>query len=42
MFDNCQYLKSIDLSNFDTSKVTDMGGIFVGCEKLTSLESIYN
>lgn len=28
MFQGCNYLKSIDLSNFDTSKVTDMSYMF--------------
>ena len=29
---------SLDLSNFDTSKVNDMGGMFSGCNSLTSLD----
>ena len=38
MFDYYNNLTSLDLSNFDTSKVTDMGGMFYGCSNLTSLD----
>ena len=31
-------LTSLDVSNFDTSKVTDMSGMFYDCEKLASLD----
>jgi surface protein len=31
-------IKSLDLSNFDTSKVTDMSSMFSGCSELTSLD----
>ncbi|MGN0798329.1 MAG: BspA family leucine-rich repeat surface protein [Christensenellales bacterium] len=31
-------LTNLDLSNFDTSKVTDMSGMFNGCSSLTSLD----
>ena len=37
MFQNCYDLTSLDVSNFNTSKVTDMCCMFVGCHKLTSL-----
>ena len=37
MFSNCWNLPSLDLSNFNTSKVTDMCGLFSGCSSLTSL-----
>ena len=37
MFYNCKSLTSINLSNFDTSKVTDMYFLFYGCYKLTSI-----
>ena len=30
MFSGCKGLKSIDLSGFDTSKVTKMGGFYSG------------
>ena len=38
MFKNCNSLKNLDLSKFDTSKVTNMGYIFYMCESLTSLD----
>ncbi|MCI7003284.1 MAG: BspA family leucine-rich repeat surface protein [Clostridia bacterium] len=46
MFTNCSALKNLDLSNFDTSKVTSMGyrmfpssyGMFSDCSALTSLD----
>lgn len=34
----CYKLTSLDVSNFDTSAVTDMGGMFSGCSSLTSLD----
>ena len=37
MFTSCKGLTSINLSNFDTSNVTDMSHIFGGCSGLTSL-----
>ena len=37
MFTGCSSLTSLDLSSFNTSKVTDMRGLFEGCNKLTSL-----
>ena len=39
MFSGCKTLKSIDLSCFDTSKVTNMSKMFEGCKALTSLDS---
>ena len=38
MFNNCQTLTSLDLSNFNTSKVTDMSSMFSNCRALTSLD----
>lgn len=38
MFFNCSGLTSLDLSNFDTSNVTNMGSMFGGCKSLTSLD----
>ena len=38
MFDGCRSLKSLDLSNFDTSKVTSMECMFRYCDSLTSLD----
>lgn len=37
MFGYCSKLTSLDLSNFNTSKVTNMSDMFYGCSKLTSL-----
>ena len=37
-FNNCTGLTSLDLSNFDTSKVTNMYVMFSGCIGLTSLD----
>lgn len=37
MFRNCWRLESLDLSNFDTSQVTEMGGMFFWCVTLKSL-----
>ena len=38
MFYGCEYLTSIDLSNFNTDNVTDMGQMFYNCSGLTSLD----
>ena len=38
MFDYCSNLTSIDLSNFDTSNVTNMSCMFNNCSNLTSLD----
>lgn len=37
MFKNCQSLRSLDLSGWDTKNVTDMGGMFYYCVSLSSL-----
>ena len=37
MFAECYYLKSIDLSSFNTSNVTAMNGMFYGCSSLESI-----
>ena len=37
MFSNCNNLTSLDLSKWDTSKVTNMNYMFNSCYKLTSL-----
>ena len=37
LFDSCGKLKTLDLSNFDTSNVTNMWYMFTRCEKLTTL-----
>jgi LPXTG-motif cell wall-anchored protein len=38
MFNNCQSLESLDLSSFDTSKVTSMNQMFCYCYKLATLK----
>ena len=38
MFSNCKNLSSLDLSNFNTEKVTDMNKMFYNCNKLSSLD----
>ena len=38
MFSNCLSLESLDLSSFDTSNVTSMGGMFRECSSLSSLD----
>lgn len=37
MFSNCSKLTSLDVSNFDTSKVTNMGAMFWYCYALTTI-----
>ena len=38
MFNDCNKLTSLDLSNFDTSNVTNMTSMFNNCRALTSLD----
>jgi len=38
LFSGCNELKSLDLSNFDTSLVTNMNNMFYGCSLLESLD----
>ena len=38
MFHGCQALTEVNLSNFDTSKVTNMIGIFSKCSNLTYID----
>ena len=38
MFCNCESLTNLDISNFDTSNVKDMGDMFTACHYLTSLD----
>ena len=40
MFQECNELEELDLSNFNTSKVTDMGFMFAGCCKLRKIKGI--
>jgi surface protein len=38
LFAGCTNMKSVNLSGFDTSKVTDMSGMFLCCTGLTTLD----
>jgi surface protein len=38
MFNNCNNLKVLDLSNFDTSNVHNVDNMFAGCDKLVYLK----
>ena len=38
MFESCSSLTNLDLSSFDTSKVTNMDYMFSDCSNLTSLD----
>ena len=38
MFYNCSKLTSLDVTKFNTAKVTDMSYMFLNCSKLTSLD----
>ena len=38
MFENCSSLITLNLSNFNTSSVTDMSYMFENCSSLTSLD----
>ena len=40
MFYNCSALTSLDLSGWDTSKVTDMNGMFIGCDTLKTIRMV--
>ena len=37
MFSDCTSLESLDVRNFDTSKVTDMSYMFYGCKNLNTV-----
>ena len=39
MFEYCYYLNSLNLSSFDTRKVTNMKKMFVGCGYLTTIRT---
>lgn len=38
LFEGCENLRKLDLSSFDTSKVTDMSNMFKNCKKLRKLD----
>ena len=42
MFYECSSLINIDLSNFNSNKVTDISYIFYGCKKLNKNNAIVN
>ena len=39
-FENCSYIKSLDFSDFDTSKVTNMEKVFNECHKLKEIKGL--
>ena len=40
MFQNCNEMEYLDLSDFDTSNATEMGGMFMQCYKLKEIKGI--
>ena len=40
MFAQCYELEYLDLSNFDTSNVTNMNGMFFKCNKLKEIKGL--
>ena len=42
MFQGCSEFEYLDLSNFNTSNVTDMACMFNGCKKLLVINGIDN
>ena len=42
MFQDCNELEYLDLSNLNTSNVTDMSNMFSGCKKLKEIKGINN
>ena len=42
MFCKCKELEYLDISNFNTSNVTDVSGMFSGCNKLKEINGINN
>ena len=42
MFQDCTGLESVELSNFNTTKVKDMDGVFSGCSKLKKKVNLKN
>ena len=40
MFSNCSKLASLDLSSFDTSKVTNMENMFIRCTAFTTVTGV--
>ena len=42
MFQNCKMIEYLDLSNFNTNNVSDMGCMFKDCQKLKEIKGINN
>ena len=40
MFSRCTKLTSLDLSSWNTEKVTNMTGMFAGCKNLKSIKMV--
>lgn len=40
MFEDCIYLKKVNLSGWDTSNVDDMAQMFLNCESLEEIDGI--
>ena len=40
MFEQCEELQNLDLSNFDTSNVTDMSWMFNMCRKIKEIKGL--
>ena len=40
IFQECSELRSLDLSNFDTSKIDDLSWMFCECKKLKEIKGI--
>lgn len=38
LFDNCKYLKNVDLSGLQTECITNMGSMFAGCSELKTID----
>ena len=38
MFYFCENITNIDLSSFDSKKITNISSIFMGCHKLTNID----
>ena len=42
MFNECNFIEYLDLSNFDTINVTNMGFMFKNCHELKEIKGINN
>ena len=41
MFQNCRYIKSLDILKFDTSNVINMNSMFANCKSLEQVNLTY-